>query len=157
MIDVSDILFSKYSKKDFTLDILISNFPEIELTDIIKTSGCLLRIEGAIQVQFDSIQFTQKCGCVYCGKILAISKNIKNIEWIYYEKEPKEIEDMFEHLLIDTKKLKIDLNEALRQEILLNCDFNPHCKPSCEKKAPKEEKKDAGVKSLAKLKTMWRQ
>lgn len=146
-----------FKEENFTEEIQAEEFTEIDLKGRVKLVGYLMKIEEGIIVFYKSIKFSQKSLCVLCAKELTIPREIKNTEWIYYETAPKMHDDFFEQLLIDKKQMEINLTDSLRQEILLNFDFDPHCQNVCVKEKPvKEEKKDPGIKALAKLKEMWK-
>lgn len=156
--NISELFYGPtFFQENFDLEIPSAEFVDIDLKGTVRIKGYLLRVEEGIMAYYKSIKFIQKVNCVKCNKELALPREVKNVEWTYFEHPPEKPEDFFDQLLIDRKKMEINLNESLRQEILLNFDFNPHCKEVCYKeKKVKVEKKDPGTKALAKLKDMWK-
>lgn len=155
--NISGLFFGpKYFQENFDLEIPSSEFPDIDLKGTVRVKGYLLRVDEGIMAYYKSIKFIQKTNCVKCNKELATPRVVNNVEWTYYENLPEKAEDFFELLTIDRKKMEINLNDSLRQEILLNYDFNAHCKEVCYKEKKEKVEKKPGVMALAKLKDMWK-
>lgn len=155
--NISDLFFGpKFFQENFDLEIPSAEFVDIDLKGNVRIKGYFLRSDEGIMVYYKSLKFIQKSNCVRCGKELALPREVKNVEWTYHENAPEKFDDFFELLLIDRKKMEINLNESLRQEILLNYDFNAHCKEACYKEKKEKIEKKPGVKALAGLKDMWK-
>jgi uncharacterized protein len=92
----------------------------------------LMRLEDTIIVMAKDIDVGLKLKCVRCLK--AWDENV-HIEWIereFLENPPEVIEDEYDVFLINTKLMEVDMENMLRQEILLHFPDFPICSPKCK-------------------------
>jgi uncharacterized metal-binding protein YceD (DUF177 family) len=151
MIDIKSLFESQNAEtEDFSLSFKAKDFPDLELVGGIEASGRLIRVEEGITFILKELTAAQNCKCVRCDKKLELPLKVDGSEWLFYEKRPHDYDDFNELMQLDKMNMILDPKRALRQDIILNLNLNPHCKEECvEFKAP-----EMGRKSLAGLKDL---
>ncbi|MFT7184058.1 MAG: uncharacterized metal-binding protein YceD (DUF177 family), partial [Oceanicoccus sp.] len=111
----------------------------------------LVRVEEGIMLSFDEIAASIKTKCVRCGTDLVLNVKLSGSEWLYFDKRPKDYDDMNEFLTLDMNKMTLNPVSSVRQELMLNMKESPRCKEDCAQFSEAIE----GRKSLAGLKDLW--
>lgn len=153
MINILELYKAVNSTREFIeLDLDKEDFDQLVLTDDVQAKLTLMRLDEGISMLIDELNTKVKVDCVRCGKEVSVPLTTSGGEWLFYEKEPRDMDDQNEFLLIDKDKFEIDPISPLRQELLLAMPEAPHCKKECKK----FEESGTGVKALAGLKDLMK-
>ena len=152
MIDIHSLIHSPHGTRDpFEWELPAMHFKDLPLTRDVQVQGELLRVDEGVLMILEAVEAEQHFDCVRCGKALSLPVQIEGGEWLFYERKPKDFDAENEIMTIDRRHMQLDPCLALRQEILLHTNENPHCREECvEFKEPEK-----GKKALAGLKDMW--
>lgn len=145
-----------------------ARFDDIEVKSDIKGTVEIMRIDEGFNVSIQNVEIKVGLNCEKCLKPIILSIKIDHIERQFLLHNPKEASDPNDLYLVDTKHMKIDLSEALRQEIILHFPVVKVCSTGCKGICPKcgtdlNKKKckckigkedDTGEKPLAALKEL---
>ncbi len=122
------------SREDFTLEANKLDIPETipAFSKKLTLDLTLYKLEEAVSVEFKDIDTCMRMVCDKC--ILPYEQNIhiSQTERIYYLNRPRVIDDLADLYLINKKKLTIELDECIRQEILLHFPSQQVCSKSCK-------------------------
>ena len=146
------------STKKYEIDIKVpfideqeGYIPKSNLVGKIK----LIKADNTIEALLEDTHITAQANCDKCLKKFSIPIHINAAERSFYlNEEDAEHED---DMLIDRKKLLLDANELVRQEIILHFPIVLVCSEGC-KGVPgyQTDDKNKPKNPLADLKNMWK-
>lgn len=90
------------------------------------------KLKEEISVMVPEVYIKVRFTCTKCLKEFIGEVTVKGVEHNFLTKEPKKYEDLHDTFLIDMKDLTVDLNEMLRQEIILHLPLIPVCSTGCK-------------------------
>ncbi|MFA6992178.1 MAG: DUF177 domain-containing protein [Candidatus Gracilibacteria bacterium] len=92
----------------------------------------IMKLDDALNVYIQ--EGTVKMGfvCEKCTKPFKTVIDFSKTERQFYFKRPQQVEDLNDLYLIDTKHMKIDISEMVRQEIILHFPLNLVCSSRCK-------------------------
>ncbi len=112
-------------------------FEGIKVKSDIKGTVEFMRIYEGFNVSVQDIEMKVEMNCEKCLKPIIQAVKIDHFEKQFLISEPEEIIDPNDLYLVDTKYMKVDLSEALRQEIILHFPVVQVCSTSCKGICPK--------------------
>jgi len=96
----------------------------------------LMRLDDGINVRVENL----KVGVIFkCGKCLenyVFEMDIQHAEREFYLNRPEKVDDPCDLFLINKKNFTVDIEEMLRQEIILHFPSNLVCSTRCEGLCP---------------------
>ncbi len=96
-----------------------------------------IRLKDEISVLLNSAEVKIKFSCNRCLKIFTRNVEIPEAEREFFHEEPKfESDDLDDLFFMNKKRMTIDLNEMVRQEIILHFPLIPVCSRSCKGLCP---------------------
>jgi uncharacterized metal-binding protein YceD (DUF177 family) len=111
-------------------------FPEDkDLNFVSKFEGKLtfIRLKDEISALLNDAHIDVQFKCTHCLQSFEESVEIPEAEREFFYNEPKfESEDLDDLFYINKKPMTIDLNEMVRQEIILHFPLIPVCSKSCK-------------------------
>lgn len=96
------------------------DYHDVKTRSYAKGQVELMRLEEGINVRLLDVELDIELDCVRTLKPFTYHVLIENTDRIFYFDVPKELHDPNDLFLIDKKRLKIDITEFLRQEIILH-------------------------------------
>jgi uncharacterized metal-binding protein YceD (DUF177 family) len=112
-------------------------FDEFEVKSDIKGRIEFMKIYEGFNVSVQNVELKVELNCEKCLKAITPTVKIDQFDRQFLLDEPKEIDDPNDIYLVETKYMKIDLTEALRQEIILHFPVVQVCSTSCKGICPK--------------------
>jgi uncharacterized metal-binding protein YceD (DUF177 family) len=109
------------------------NFEE-DMTTASNITGRIeiMRIEEGLNVVTKDVNIRLKLKCEKCLEDFSKDIRIRSAERQFFIKKPIEIEDLHDIYLIDKKHQEIDVNEMIRQEIILHFPIVQVCSTGCK-------------------------
>ena len=95
-----------------------------------------MKTDDSIVAICRNIKFEKSFSCSRCLKKKKQKNQIESAEREFLFKRPEVVEDENDLFLVDKKAMKLDLEEMLRQEILLHCGLFPICSKTCKGLCP---------------------
>ncbi|MBL4694443.1 DUF177 domain-containing protein [Candidatus Gracilibacteria bacterium] len=92
----------------------------------------IMRLEKGLNVAISNFHTSLEGDCHMCLKAIKRTLEIAYIERQFYFSKANQPADPLESFLVDTKNLKIDLSEMIRQEIILHFTQISVCSTSCK-------------------------
>ncbi|MBD3330230.1 hypothetical protein GF354_01720 [Candidatus Peregrinibacteria bacterium] len=132
IIDISNILIKNPGSRDFYEFCTPANFEEINLKGDLSGEVEIINSRDGLEVGVDNVDLKVELVCEKCLKEFLVDIHIKHFECTFFFKKPKNHDDPFDLYFVDMKKRKIDLNEVLRQEIILHFPSVPVCFKGCK-------------------------
>ena len=107
-------------------------FEDISTKSNIKGKVEIMKIEDGMNAALSEVEIDVEFPCEKCLKPF-----VETIKPGYFEKQflfdpPGKVEDQNDLYLVEKKHMTIDLNEALRQEIILHFPINQVCSTRCK-------------------------
>ncbi|MFC1656160.1 DUF177 domain-containing protein [Patescibacteria group bacterium] len=129
----------------------------------------LMKVQEGIHVLIENMQLSLEVECSKCTTGFVQKIAMESTERVYFSEGEKEDSDMFDLFYVNKKALTVDIEDFLRQEIILHFQTIPVCSKSCKglcptcganlneencscDKHPTEEKPLAALKNLYKPK-----
>jgi len=119
------------------LDVKLEFQPE-EINAVSDFTGdlMLIKLKDEISAIISNAEVDVSFACNRCLKQFVETIRIPGSERQFLAGKPDKVDDLSDVFLIDMKDLTIDLNEMLRQEIILHFPFIPVCSDSCKGLCP---------------------
>ncbi|MFH1534017.1 MAG: DUF177 domain-containing protein [Nitrospirota bacterium] len=114
-----------------------AKFDDIDVKSDIKGTVEFMRIDEGFNVSVENTEIKVGLICEKCLKSITPIIKINHIERQFLLHKPEKPDDPNDLYLVDTKHLKIDLSEALRQEIILHFPVVKVCSTGCQGICPK--------------------
>jgi len=115
------------------LDVKLEFDPrEINALSNLTGEMMLIKLKEEISVIISDACVTIGFICTRCLKEFTADVKVPGSEREFYAKNPPESEDPTDIFMIDMKDLSIDLNEMVRQEIILHFPFIAVCSTGCK-------------------------
>jgi len=92
----------------------------------------LMRLDDGINVKAEDVKMKAVFNCGKCLEDYVYEIFVKSAEREFYINRPSKVEDPCDLFLIDKKKFTVDIEEMLRQEIILHFPSNLVCSTRCE-------------------------
>jgi len=113
-----------------------TKFEEINTKGKMTGKVELMRLDDGINVKAEDVKVNVGFKCGKCLEDYVYEINIKHAEREFYLNRPEKIEDPFDLFLINKKNFTVDIEEMLRQEIILHFPSNLVCSTRCEGLCP---------------------
>ncbi len=114
------------------LDITPDLGSDAHLTKPITADLFLIRMKDGITAILENLYSETELTCSRCLAEFRLPIRVKSTERQFFEETPTRDYDPFEVFLIDRDKMAIDINEMLRQEIILHFPIIPVCSERCK-------------------------
>lgn len=146
-----------------------AHFEELDAKGDVVGKAEFMKMDDGINVIVSSFESTIPLNCERCLEVFDLQVGFDHAEREFYFKEAPDSDDRNDIFLVDTKNMKIDLTDMIRQEIILHFPLNLVCSSGCKGLCPvcgrdrNKEKCDCKVKNdfqekenkpLAKLKDL---
>jgi uncharacterized protein len=107
-------------------------FDDINLQGNVTGKVEVMKTDEGFNVKLIGVEAEAVFNCERCLEKMNVKVHLDSAERIFLLEKPKEIEDPHDIYLVDTKHLRIDIKEMLRQELILHFPANPVCSTSCQ-------------------------
>lgn len=114
-----------------------AKFDDIKVMSDIKGRVEFMKIYEGFNVSVQDVEVDVEFKCEKCLKPINKTVRIERFDKQFLLDEPREIDDPNDLYLVEKKYMKIDLAEALRQEIILHFPVVLVCSESCKGICPK--------------------
>lgn len=129
---ISDLLEqSTGSSEQYSFDIPVE-FPEVDARSTLTGKIEIMRMEKGLHVTITDVKILSAAICEKCLKNFDEKVEIPTAERQYYLNRPSKVEDPLDLFLINKQNLTIDVNEMMRQEIILHFPINSVCSTHCK-------------------------
>lgn len=125
------------TNQKFHLEVEPQYLPE-EINAVSGFTGelMLIKLKDEISAIISDAEIEIGFKCNRCLKEFTAVVQIPGAEREFLSRKPSIIDDLSDVFLIDMKDLVVDLNEMVRQEIILHFPFIPVCSNSCKGLCP---------------------
>lgn len=129
---ISDLLEqSTGTSEQYSFDIPVE-FPEISARSNLKGKIDIMRMEKGLNVVVSGATILADAKCEKCLKNFDENVEIPAAERQFYINRPSRVDDPLDLFLIDKQNMTIDVNEMIRQEIILHFPINSVCSTHCK-------------------------
>ncbi len=118
------------------LDVKLDYPGEINTVSNLTGELMLIKLRDEISAIVSDAEVMVRFNCNRCLKEFICKIRIPGVERQFLAHRPSLADDLSDVYLIDMKDLSIDLNEMMRQEIILHFPFIPVCSNSCKGLCP---------------------
>ncbi len=129
---VAQLLDQGIGKREFYSVDTPVNLKDITVDSNLTFNLELMNIKESINVKITNIHVSILLQCEKCLKVFKLNIKIPFIERQFLTEIPDKIEDPEDLFLIDKKHWEIDLNNLIRQEIILHFPLISVCSNSCK-------------------------
>jgi uncharacterized protein len=109
---------------------------DIKLLKPLTGEIVLIKTSEGVNAEIQNFETEIEQECSRCLTKIIQKIKIPSLEEHFYKEVQRDIPDIEQVFLIDSKSQEIDLSELIRQEILLNFPINPLCLSGCKGLCP---------------------
>lgn len=129
---IADLLEkSTGTSEQYSFDIPVK-FAEINSRSNLTGKIDIMRMEKGLNVVITGVKILSDSKCEKCLKNFDETIEIPTAERQFYINRPSKVDDPLDLFLIDKQNMTIDVNEMMRQEIILHFPINSVCSTHCK-------------------------